>query len=124
MLNLTVVQTAQGQQLNASFAQGDDVEWAFAGTVNGTPLNLTGASIRMTIGLPTPLVISTANGGIDITDPSQGQFQVSISSDTTAPLAPGTYPYDLWIESQQSPPVENQYVTGAVTINQSITVVP
>ena len=124
MLILSVSPSPQGQKLNASFAQGDNVSWAFTGSINGAPINLTGSTIKMTIGFPSPVVLSTGNGGIAITNALQGQFTVNISSTNTAGYTPGSYSYDLWIEPQTSPPVETQYITGTISVSQSITSVP
>lgn len=124
MLEFLTTGTPQSQQLNVSFTQGDVVPWSMMGQINGSPMNLTGATIKMTIGFSTPLVLSTGNGGIEIVNAAAGQFQINLSSDETAAFVPGIYPYDMWIESQSSPPVENQYVTGNISVIQSITVVP
>jgi len=124
MLNLSVTGTAHGQQLNAQFTQGDVVAWAFTGTNNGTAINLTGSTIKITIGFPQPLFLSTATSGITITNAADGQFSVNLDSTTTAGFTPGAYNYDLWIESQVYPPIETQYITGTIFVNQSITEVP
>jgi hypothetical protein len=124
MLNLSVIGTAQGQQLNASFTQGDVVPMALMIDINGVPLDLTNAVIKMTIGFPSPVVLSTTNGAIIVANPTSGQFTVNISSTDTASYIPGSYLYDLWIEPQTSPPVETQYITGTVSVMASITAVP
>ena len=126
MLNVFVTQNQYGkQQLNASFTTGDVVAMAFTGTnSDATPLNLSGAIIKMTIGFDTPLELTTFNGGIIVTDAANGKFTVNMSSNMTALFIPGAYPYDLWIQPQLSPPVETQYITGDIYVNQSVTVVP
>ena len=124
MLNLFVTGNHKGQQLNASFTQGDVVAWAFTGSINGAPLNLTGAIVKMTIAFPAPLELSTINGGITITGATEGQFTVNMSSSETADFTAGQYPYDLWVQPQLSPPVETQYITGTIFVNESITEVP
>ena len=124
MLQLSVSGNSRGQQLNASFAQGDVVAWAFTGAINGTPINLTDALIKMTIDMGYSYPLNTINGGITITNALAGQFSVNISSDDTAGFLAGIYPYDLWIEPQVSPPVETQYITGMISVYQSITDVP
>ena len=124
MLILSVSPSPQGQKLNASFAQGDNVSWAFTGSINGAPINLTGSTIKMTIGFPSPVVLSTGNGGIAITNALQGQFTVNMSSSATAAFIAGQYAYDLWIEPQTSPPIENQYIAGTISVIASITSVP
>ena len=124
MLILSVSPSSTGQKLNASFVQGDVVAWSFTGSINGAPINLTGATIKMTIGMSSPIVLSTGNGGIIITNALLGQFQVNITSTQSAAYTVGQYNYDLWIESQVSPPIETQYISGIVSVIQSITAVP
>ena len=124
MLQLSVGGNALGQTLNASFTQGDVVAWAFTGTINGTAINLAGSTIKATIDSRTPLVLSTATSGITITNAGAGQFSINLTSTQTASLAPGNYPYDLWIEPQTSPPIETQYITGIITVLPSVTAVP
>ena len=124
MLQISVGGTNQNPALNMNFTQGDVVAAAFTGTINGTAINLAGSIIKMTIGLTPPLELSTTGGGITITNAGAGQFSVNQTSIQTAALPPGTYAYDLWIESQASPPIETQYITGLITVAPSITVVP
>lgn len=124
MFSLFTSGDANGQHLNARFTQGDVVGWAFNAVNNGIPIDLLGASIRMTIAFKEPLVLSTDNGSITITDPFNGQFIVNIPSSQTAEFVPGYYPYDVWIEPQASPPVETQYVNGTIYVTQSISGVP
>ena len=124
MLEFSVIGTPQAQQLNVSFAQGDVVAWALAGQIQGSPINLTGYVIKLTIGFQTPLVLSTSNGGIEVINAAAGQFQINMSSAQTAAFVPGIYPYDIWFEYQSSPPVENQLWTGTVSVLQSETIVP
>ena len=120
-----------GQQLNAAFAQGDVVAWPFTGTVQTappTPLNLTGAVIKFALGLPNILNLSSASStstlGITITDAANGKFQININSTTTAGLPAGEYPYDIFIESQVSPPTEGQYIRGTIYVDQAVNPVP
>ena len=69
-------------------------------------------------------VLSTGNGGITITDASAGQFTINMTSTVTAEWYAGTYSYDIWLQSQLSPPIENQYASGQITVYPSITSVP
>lgn len=125
MLQLTLVSDTQGQQhLNASFTQGDVVGWSFLLAIDGVPINLTGMNIKMTVAMPTPLVLSTENGGIIMTNAAAGQFIANIESSETAAFSPGTYNYDVWVEQNIAPPVETQYITGAITVNPSISAFP
>ena len=124
MLALSVLNAANGQILNARFATGDVINWNFTGQINGVPIDLSGSEIKMTIGFPVPLLLTTGNGYISIVNAAYGQFSVNITSTETAAFAPGTYPYDLWIEPSSSPPVETQYITGYITVAASVTEVP
>ena len=125
MLNSYVTLNAQGQQqLNASFVQGDTFALAFSGSTGGTPINLTGAVIKMTIQAENDIFLSTLNGGISITNAANGQFTVNMPSAQTALILPGVYLYDLWIESSVSPPIENQYIAGVLSVLESVTAVP
>lgn len=127
MFTAWVEPTKCGIQINAALTQGDHVSWGWTIEVGNPamPLNLTGYSIRMTINFPTPLLLTSSNGGITIGTPAtNGEFTVNISSTQSAVFTVGEYQYDIWLESQSSPPIENQYFTGSIYINQSITVVP
>ncbi len=124
MLILSVSPSPQGQKLNASFAQGETIGINFIATINGAPINLTGTIIKLTIGFPEPETFNNLNGGITITNPLAGNFILNLTSDETADFAPGIYPYDLWIETSTSPPIETQYITGNISVIESVTAVP
>lgn len=125
MLTLSASLNAQNQQqINALFAQGDVINWAFQLKIATVPLNLTDYRIKMTIDFETPLQLSTDNGSVVITNATNGQFQINISSSDTAIFEPGTYDYDLWLEPTLSPPTETQYLTGSVTVNKSVSAFP
>lgn len=126
MLQIAIIpQTTCDDIANISITQGDTLAMYVQILQNlTTPLDITGASIRMTIAFPTPLILSTANGSIIIVDPENGIFTINIASTVTAALPIGAYSYDLWIENESSPIVENQYFNGSFTITASITEVP
>lgn len=125
MFTAQILQTAIGQQLNMNLTQGDDASPLITVTNNSVPINLTGYVVKMTIDFGTEsLVLSTTNSGITLTDAAAGEFTINMTSTVTAAWDAGEYPYDIWLESQTSPPVENQYATGTITVNASITSVP
>lgn len=125
MLILTPSITPQGQQqINATFTQGDAIAWSFLLAIANVPINLLGASVKMTIGMRTPVVLSTENNSIAATNLIGGEFLVNIPSDQTAQFIPGTYPYDLWVKQNIAFSAETQYIAGTVTINSSVSVFP
>lgn len=121
VLTPTVNQQTGQPQINAAFTPGDLVAWWFLLAIDEIPINLSGKNVKITIGMKTPLVLSTQNGGIILTNAPGGQFQVNISSDTTANFTPGTYDYDVWVIDSAG---ESQYATGQVTVNQSVSSFP
>lgn len=112
------------QQINACFAQGDLIAWTFLLAIGGIPINLTGASVKMTIAMRAPLLLTTENGGITMLDAVKGQFIANIPSNVTAGFIPGTYNYDVWVQQNVASTPETQYITGNVTVNQSTSVFP
>lgn len=123
MLAISISLNAQGQQqINATLTQGDFVGWSFLLKIDDTPINLTGAYVKMIIGMPTPLVLSTENSGITMINPVGGEFLVNISSDQTEQFDLGTYQYEVWVKQNIASSNETQYISGVVTINPSISV--
>ena len=118
-------QTATGKKLNMFLAAGDNAVPQITVSLNSVPVNITGYTIKMTIKMGSAsVVLSTGNGGITITNAAAGQFTINMTTTITSAWPSGTYQYDIWLESQNSPPIENQYASGQITISQSITVVP
>lgn len=97
---------------------GDDVDVA----VEFKDIDLTGAEIKMTIGLPTPLELTIGNGGIIVDDAALGKIRIVIPSATTAGWKPCEFPFDLWI--LPTPDVANNYLKGFFTVTRGQTVVP
>lgn len=125
MLILKPIVTPQGQQqINAAFTQGDIVGWSFLLQIDGVPINLFDAIIKMTIGMQTPILLSTQNGGITMINPAGGQFMANIPSDMTATFAPGVYGYDVWVKQNLASSAETQYIGGTITVNPSISAFP
>lgn len=123
MLVLTPSITPQGQQqINATFTQGDVVGWSFLFKIDDVPINLLGASIKMTIGMQTPVILSTENGAIVMTNLIGGEFLVNMPSEQTALFPPGTYFYEVWVKQNLASTAETQYIGGTVTVNPGISV--
>jgi|GEM_PF-3642108 len=67
---------------------------------NGTPIDLTGDTMRMGIrrhatDATEQLLLTTENGGIEIVDAANGKFNVTIEYDALRRLAPGDYVHSL-----------------------------
>ncbi len=93
-------------------------------------LNLTGYDVKMTIGLPTPLELTVANGGIVIVDeyapatPTEeagGVIRIVIPSDVTVDWKPCEFPFDLWLIKAGS---AHNYLRGFFVVTRGQTVVP
>ena len=89
--------------------------------VNGTPFDLTGASMKMwivnSVGDTTPLLeLTTANSGLEITNAATGTFKIKGQSFA---LPKGNYPYDIKITIGEK--VYNDYVQGTLKLRESVT---
>lgn len=89
--------------------------------VNGTPFDLTGATMKMWIvateGATTPLLeLSTANSKLEITNAATGTFKIKPQ---TFNLPEGKYPYDILITIGSD--TYNDYVQGYVIVKPRIT---
>jgi hypothetical protein len=90
----------------------------------GTPVNLTGCSIRMHIrkriaDLNPLLALTTGGGQIVITDAGQGKFTVTITDEVTAALAWTAGVYDLEVESSGGE--VTRYLQGKVKVSKEVT---
>ena len=92
----------------------------FTVTVNGSPLNLTGASIlmqaRQSRALPVVFSASTTDETIIVTTPASGSFRIK---EGIVSAAPGVYLYDVQI-TLQSREVKT-YIHGTFTVLEDIT---
>lgn len=111
-----------GYQTDVSIIAGETVALAANLSLNGSPVNLTGYSLKMQINFQTPELLNTGNGGITITNAAQGAIQINMSSTLTAAFPRGSYPYDLWMVSGGG--VETPLLTGNFSIAPSISPVP
>lgn len=99
---------------SATFLQSDGV----------TPMNLAGYYAKMQIGFPTPVILSTSNGGITIPTPTNGTIFLNALTSATSLWPVGTYSYDLWLEYPGSPTNANEYYSGTITVLQPQTMIP
>jgi hypothetical protein len=104
--------------LNMSMAVGE----AVMETGILRPFDLNGYQIKMQIDFAAPLVLSTGNGGIVITNPDAGEFQIKISSATSEQFQPGKYPYEFWVISGDG--MADRLWAGNFTVLPSITPIP
>jgi len=95
----------------------------FSGTtfqvnVDGTPLNITGATIKMMMKHKKKNVkkLLTSYSGITISNPSSGEFKIDRQIIDTDP---GEYVYDIEIELADG--TVKTYIKGSWTIKQDIT---
>ena len=84
--------------------------------VNGTPLNLTSASIIMTVDVNgTPVVFSTGNGKLVITDATHGIFE--FSKQIVDFWSYGNFPYEMTFRLSNGD--VKTYINGSWTITRS-----
>ena len=89
---------------------------------SNTPINLTGYTLKCQVNFPAPLSLTTANGGIAITNASQGQAQINISDAASAALPPGAYPFDVWMISGGG--VATPLLAGNFTVTPNVALIP
>jgi len=85
--------------VNFQQANNEDLHQAFRLTAAGeTPLDLTGASLRMAVAAldGTPILqANTSNGAIAVTDAAAGEFEIDIPAASLSALIAGVYSHDL-----------------------------
>lgn len=89
--------------------------------VAGSPLNLTSYSAKMQINFPVPVLFSTANGDIVITNAGAGQLQINITTSQTEQPS-GTYSYDFWLTNGSGSPAP--WLSGNFILSPSNTPIP
>ena len=84
---------------NIAIRAGETVALALSlSNSDSSALNLAGYSLKCQIAFPAPLLLTTGNSGIAITNAASGAVQINIPSATSAGFLPGSYPYDFeWI---------------------------
>ena len=118
----TPAQNSLGTSTAMIITAGEYVAQALTVTNNGVALNITGYSAKMRINLSTPLDLTTGNGGIILTTPASGILTINIPVATSVAMAPGSYPYDLWIEDASGHPT--QLLAGNFVVNAAVTPLP
>jgi hypothetical protein len=69
-------------------------------TLDGSPIDLTGNQLRMGVrrraeDVAEQLLLTTENGGLEITDPALGKFQIWITNEQLEALQLGDYEHSL-----------------------------
>lgn len=114
---------ATKQETDFYVAIGETVATSMAlSNSEGTPLNLTGYSLKSEIATPSPITLTSSNGGIVITNASAGTITYNISSSVTTGIPAGIYSYDMFLTSPTS--VETLLISGKFVIIPAITPVP
>lgn len=109
-------------QVGISIHAGQDVAISLTFlNSDGTPVDLTGANLKMQIAFPSPLLLTTASGGLPLTDPVNGIAQLNIPTSVTVDLPAGVYPFDFWEVTGINADFD---FSGMFTVIPSITAVP
>lgn len=116
--------------MSAAYYQITDIEqgadWAlylnFQNT-DGTPLNLTGCTIKMQIrsdyGVTPVATLSTATGGITVTSATGGTATVALTATQTTAIAGGNYLYDIKVTNASGTVVRT--VEGGAYVSPQVT---
>lgn len=109
---------------NPEIEIGEDFELALRWTIDGVPVNLTGATAQMQvrsgkINGELYLDLNTTNGKIVITNAADGRFKLVLPSSVTRLIKWDNGEYDLWI---LLPSRAKKLLTGKVCTIKSITV--
>lgn len=112
-----------GYKTYLSLMAGDtlDVTVVFEILTNGEyePINISGADIKSTIGLSTPLELTIDNGGIIVEDAINGIIRMVIDSSITALWKPCQFPFDLWVFPSIG--TANNYLNGFINVSRGET---
>ena len=104
-------------------ANNEDLRQAFAlSDQTPAPLDLTGASLRMTAELLsdwTTFEISTGNGRITLANAAAGQFEISVPAAVMRTLSPGSYRHDLLLTMASG--AVHRVWSGALTLERGVT---
>jgi hypothetical protein len=114
--------TPQNLNVTLTLSDGETVAEQLTLSAGGSPIDLTGYSVKMQIAFPTPLLLNTGNGGITLPDPTAGVAQINIADTVSATFPVGSFPYDLWTISPAN--VAARIIGGLFVVLQSITTVP
>ncbi|MDX1974486.1 MAG: hypothetical protein SFT92_02295 [Rickettsiales bacterium] len=114
--------SASGMTTTISILSGETVALAMTLSSGGSPIDLTGYSLKSQINFPTPLTLNTTNSGITITNAANGVISLNISSAQSSVVEQGAYDFDLWMTSPTD--VETPLLTGKFLITPNIVAVP
>lgn len=118
------ISRAPGSFTTLGIVAGEDVQQnvTFKTGNPATVVDITGWNVRMTIKTPTPTILNIGNGGIVMSNPTQGVFVINIPSYQTANLAPGTWDWDLWLTDTLGNDIP--LLVGSFDVTSSITQMP
>ena len=108
-----------GFATDIAILSGETVNFSSNVASGGSPLNITGYTLKAQINFPTPLIISNTTSGITVNDAANGTFTVNIPSFTTEAVDCGAYSYDLWMISGTG--VATALLTGKFIIAPAVT---
>ncbi len=111
-----------GYVTSMSIAAGETVSESLTIASGGGPVDLTGYTLKMQVNFPEPLLLTTGNGGISVTNAAGGAAQINLSEAASAALAPGTFPFDLWMVSGGGQ--ATRLLNGLFTVDQSLAPIP
>jgi hypothetical protein len=109
--------------VDANIKQGETINVQLAFTnPDGSALNITGYSLKMQVNFPTPVLFSTGNGGITITNAAGGLAMLNDTDLHTEAYPVGGYAYDVFTISGGSDSI--CYMQGIFNVLQSVTPIP
>jgi len=110
--------------LNVGMAMsaGETVATQITLSSGGSPINLSGYSLKMQINFASPLELNTTNGGITIISASSGIVQINIADTVSEQFVTGNYPYDFWMISGGG--IASRLLGGVFSVLQSISPIP
>ena len=112
-------------QLDLPIEQGATYSQTFYyQTSNGTPISIANCTIRMMArdsftSNTTVLSLSTATGGITITNAANGTFAFLVSATDTANLSAGSYVYDCELVKPDT--TVERLLAGTLTVSSEVT---
>lgn len=108
---LTHAAQGEGWSRSGRFHAGDSSE---------TAISLVGATLQLYVG---ELVFETVQGGdeddaIELTDPGEGEFTISLTGDQTAALDVKRHALELWITRDGAEPIRG--IEGTIEIHGTV----
>ncbi len=115
--------TNNNLSVNLTVSAGETVATQLTLSSGGSPVNLTGYTLKMQIGFDEPLLLDTGNGGISIVNAADGIIQINMAYTMTDQFAPGTYYYDL-VSLSPGDTTVMRVIAGAFVVLETVTPVP